>query len=278
MVQTSPLFGNLQRLHYDAVSEPQPSPLISQAPRRIAANVSGGFHHLVQNPPLPDIEPGPPAVHMIEFPRELLIRYTPLWDGERFPDGRPKVPDEIINRLKEIGVTSEEVAWGPLRIVHNYRHQWAGATEGVPWVILNPTRGLIGRAFTCEYMPGRHEIADVIEGEAREKGQSGHNKRMMDMLRPGDVLVCDMAGGEGGVAGILPNDLEGPSGPDSSVMRRSVRFRRVANPSSRGRTTSASRSISTSWSASLSHPDGRSTVVGVTRAPPPRRLRRLGRG
>lgn len=157
--------------------------------------------------PLPDIEPGPPAVHLIEFPRELLIKYTPLWDGERFPDGRPKVPDEIINRLKKIGVTSEEAAWGPLRIVHDYHHQWAGATEGVPWVILNPTRGLIGRAFTCEYMPGRHDIVDVIEGEAREKGQSGHNKRMMDMLRPGDVLVCDMAGGEGGEKVIAGDQL-----------------------------------------------------------------------
>jgi regulator of RNase E activity RraA len=172
---------------------------------QVARGVAGRDYSHVK--PLPDIEPGPPAVHMLEFPAELLIKYTPLWKGERFPDGRPKVPDELIQRLKTVGVTSEEAAWGPLRIKHGYNHQWAGKSEGVDWEILNPTKGLIGRAFTCEYMPGRKDAADVIEGEARAKGQSGHNKRMMDMLRPGDVLVCDMAGGEGGEKVIAGDQL-----------------------------------------------------------------------
>jgi hypothetical protein len=34
--------------------------------------------------------------------RELLIRYTPDWKGERFPDGRPKVPDGILQRMKSV--------------------------------------------------------------------------------------------------------------------------------------------------------------------------------
>jgi hypothetical protein len=38
--------------------------------------------------------------------RELLIKYTPDWRGERFPDGRPKVPDSILQRMKS--VTLEE--------------------------------------------------------------------------------------------------------------------------------------------------------------------------
>lgn len=172
--------------------------LVCSAPawgQHVARGVSGRDYSHVK--PLPDIEPGPLAVHMLEFPKELLIKYTPLWTGERFPDGRPKVPDAVIERIKATGVTSEEAAWGPLRIKHEYHHQWTGKSEGVDWTILNPTKGLVGRAFTCEYMPGRKDVREVIEGDARAKGQSGHNKRMMDMLRPGDVLVCDMAGGEG---------------------------------------------------------------------------------
>ena len=34
--------------------------------------------------------------------RELLVKYTPDWTGERFPDGRPKVPDGIVERMKNV--------------------------------------------------------------------------------------------------------------------------------------------------------------------------------
>src|SRR3546814_18962092 len=46
------------------------------------------------------------------FTREQVIRHTPAWTGERFPDGRPKVPDDILERMRE--VTLEE-AWATLR-------------------------------------------------------------------------------------------------------------------------------------------------------------------
>jgi regulator of RNase E activity RraA len=114
-------------------------------------------------------------------------------------DGRPKVPDAIIERYKKTHVTSEEAAWGPLRLVYNYLHQWEGG-----WKILNPEKGLVGRVFTAQFMPGRPEVSKVIESEAQAKGLSQHNVRMMDMLQPGDVLVVDMAGGrivDGVVAG-----------------------------------------------------------------------------
>ena len=41
--------------------------------------------------------------------REDILQITPLWKGERFPDGRPKVPDDILQRMRNI--TLEE-AWG----------------------------------------------------------------------------------------------------------------------------------------------------------------------
>src|SRR4051794_7618397 len=54
------------------------------------------------------------------FTREDVIKYTPDWHGERLPDGRPKVPDDILDRMKN--VTLEE-AWATLRgagFVHQY--------------------------------------------------------------------------------------------------------------------------------------------------------------
>lgn len=124
------------------------------------------------------------------FKREQLIKYTPNWKGERFPDGRPKVPDAVIKRIKDGNATSEEAAWGPIRILNGYEHQWEGN-----WLALNSEKGLVGRAFTVQFMPGRPEVSEVVEGEARAQGLSQHNVRTMDLLQPGDVVIADMAGG-----------------------------------------------------------------------------------
>src|ERR1700712_4335839 len=35
------------------------------------------------------------------FTRDAVIKYTPEWKGERFDDGRPKVPDAILDRMKK---------------------------------------------------------------------------------------------------------------------------------------------------------------------------------
>ena len=51
--------------------------------------------------------------------REDIIRMTPLWKGERFEDGRPRVSETILQRMRDI--TLEE-AWGPLWR-HGYKYQ-----------------------------------------------------------------------------------------------------------------------------------------------------------
>lgn len=112
-----------------------------------------------------------------------IIKYTPLWTDERLPDGRPKVADDLIQRLK--GATSEEAAWGPLRR-EGYTHQWEGG-----WTILNATQRLVGRVFTVRYMPGRPEMNQIIERDATARGESQSNVRTMDMLQPGDVVIAD---------------------------------------------------------------------------------------
>ena len=56
-------------------------------------------------------------------------------EGERFPDGRPMVPDDLLERMRL--VTTEE-AWGVLRR-NEYRFQFAG-----DWIICTPTASWSG--------------------------------------------------------------------------------------------------------------------------------------
>jgi len=55
-----------------------------------------------------------------QISKEELILLTPEWKGERFSDGRPKVSDQLLNRMKL--VTLEE-AWAVLRN-ENYGVRW----------------------------------------------------------------------------------------------------------------------------------------------------------
>ena len=38
------------------------------------------------------------------FSKADLIRYTPEWKGERFPDGRPKVSDALLKRMRSVSL------------------------------------------------------------------------------------------------------------------------------------------------------------------------------
>jgi hypothetical protein len=67
--------------------------------------------------------------------KELLIQYTPDWKGERFADGRPKVPDSILQRMKS--VTLEE-AWAQLRSA-GFNHEYEDG-----WFCIHPEKVLAG--------------------------------------------------------------------------------------------------------------------------------------
>lgn len=114
---------------------------------------------------------------------------TREWKGERFPDGRPKVPDEVLERLKD---TTAEEAWGTLGM-RGYRHQFEGG-----WKTLNvkPGERLVGRAVTAVFMPHRPDLDAVINDHATKEGRvgSGQNSWVIDTLMPGDVMVVDLYG------------------------------------------------------------------------------------
>jgi regulator of RNase E activity RraA len=120
------------------------------------------------------------------FTHEEMLRYTARNPFERFEDGRPKVPDAILEKVK--GLSAEEV-WAVLPGAH-FPNQYEGN-----WRILHPDRKLVGRAVTAQFMPIRPDVADISEAEAKAKGL-GHNgnQRVIDTLKPGDVLVVDLFG------------------------------------------------------------------------------------
>src|SRR6201985_991489 len=115
------------------------------------------------------------------FTREDVIKYTPDWKGERFADGRPKVPDGILDRMKN--VTLEE-AWATVRAA-GYEHQYEGG-----WADLYPGKIMVGRALTSTWIPGRLDLQKVIEADGKVEGRKGGpNAWPVDMLHPRDVYV-----------------------------------------------------------------------------------------
>lgn len=120
------------------------------------------------------------------FTREDVIKYTPDWHGERFADGRPKVPDDILDRMKK--VTLEE-AWATLRSA-GFNHQYEDG-----WYCIHPDQVLVGRALTAIWMPGRPDVEKVIEEQGKQDHRKGAtNAWPVDMLQPRDVYVADHFG------------------------------------------------------------------------------------
>lgn len=120
------------------------------------------------------------------FSKEQLIRYTATNPYDRFDDGRPKVPQEMIDALQN---ASSEMIFGPLRSA-GFPDQWVGG-----WQIVHPDKKLVGRVFTAQFMPVRKDVNEVIEADAKSKGLGrNNNQRVIDRLQPGDVLIVDMFG------------------------------------------------------------------------------------
>ena len=122
----------------------------------------------------------------IVTPRETLIELTRLNPFERFPDGRPRVPDDLIERMKE---ATTEQAWGVLR-KHGYHRQFEDG-----WFRTHPDRILVGRAVTAMMVPHRPDFHDLVEETGQAEGRiGGQNSWVIDTLEPGDVMVVDMFG------------------------------------------------------------------------------------
>src|SRR6266487_3201892 len=127
---------------------------------------------------------GSASAQLFTMPKRDLVDYTPQNPFDRFPDGRPKVPDDLIARAR--GLSSEEV-WAGLS-QKGFNNQYADGFQ-----ILHPGTTMVGRAFTVQFMPLRGDVDGAIQTKAKARGITHlHNQTAIDMVQPGDVLVVDL--------------------------------------------------------------------------------------
>ncbi|MGN6531529.1 MAG: RraA family protein [Ginsengibacter sp.] len=121
----------------------------------------------------------------ITLPAENIIAITSSWKGERFADGRPKVSNNLLQRLKNC--TLEQI-WGFLN-KRGFRNQIEKN-----WEILKHGETMVGRAVTTQFMPSRPDLDSVIRATGKKEGKSQHggiNTWPIDVLTTDDIYVAD---------------------------------------------------------------------------------------
>ncbi|HET9487276.1 MAG TPA: RraA family protein [Chryseosolibacter sp.] len=116
---------------------------------------------------------------------EMVKNWTSQWKGERLEDGRPKVPDIVLERLQNC--TLEQI-WGYLG-----RKGYNNQVEK-NWIILKPGETMVGRVVTAQFMPSRPDLDSLVKAQGKEEGRSqkgGINIWPIDILTKGDIYVAD---------------------------------------------------------------------------------------
>ncbi len=122
---------------------------------------------------------------MIFNNREDTVQLTPLWKGERFDDGRPRVSDDIIRRMQDV---MTEEAWSVLW-AKNFKYQFEPN-----WKIMHPEKVLVGRAVTAVFAPMRPDLHDYLMelGQTHEGRIGMMNSWVIETLVKDDVIVVDL--------------------------------------------------------------------------------------
>ncbi len=116
---------------------------------------------------------------------EQIKNLTSQWKGERFEDGRPKVPEIVLERLQN--ATLEQI-WGYLG-----RKGYNNQVEK-NWIILKPGETMVGRVVTAQFMPSRPDLDSLVKAHGKVEGRSqkgGINIWPIDILTKGDIYVAD---------------------------------------------------------------------------------------
>lgn len=127
----------------------------------------------------------------VTWPAESIKALTKEWTGERLPDGRPKVSDNLLERLKKLSITD---VWEILD-KHGYQNQFEnfnGLNQN-PWMILHPDSVMTGRVLTAQFMPARPDLGDYVQAEGKKENNSFRitNSSPINVLQNGDVFVAD---------------------------------------------------------------------------------------
>ena len=120
-----------------------------------------------------------------QISKEEMLFLTQEWKGERFEDGRPKVSDDLLKRMK---IVTHDEAWAVMKNA-GYKYQYADG-----WEMINPDSIMVGRALTATFMPGRPDIHGAIDARGKAEGKKGQNVWPVDLLVKGDVYVADQFG------------------------------------------------------------------------------------
>jgi regulator of RNase E activity RraA len=124
-----------------------------------------------------------PLYSQVKMTKERIMFYTSEWKGERFPDGRPKIPDDLLKRALDVSI---EDVWEYLGNL-GYKSQFDGGFQA-----LHPEKPFAGRALTAQYMPLRPDMIRAISAEGKAEGRvSGNNSWPINELQIGDVYVAD---------------------------------------------------------------------------------------
>jgi regulator of RNase E activity RraA len=119
----------------------------------------------------------------IKQTKEQILFYTAEWKGERFPDGRPKVADNLLERALDVSI---EDIWDYLR-GQGYVNQFEAG-----WQALHADKPFAGRALTAQFMPRRPDMASAVAAEGKAEGRvSGTNSWVINELKMGDTMVAD---------------------------------------------------------------------------------------
>ena len=123
------------------------------------------------------------AFAQIRQTKDQIMFYTSEWKGERFPDGRPKVADNLLERALDVSI---EDVWDYLR-AQGYVNQFEAG-----WQALHPDKPFAGRALTAQFMPRRPDMAAAVAAEGKTEGRvSGTNSWVINELKMGDTMVAD---------------------------------------------------------------------------------------
>src|SRR3954466_16327477 len=104
------------------------------------------------------------TAQQVTLTSDQIKAWTPDWKGERTPDGRPKVPDRLLERLKAVHL---EEAWGILRN-KGFQNQFEG-----DWMVLHDDSVMVGRVVTAQYMPLRPDVDKIIKEKGKAEGRIG---------------------------------------------------------------------------------------------------------
>jgi 4-hydroxy-4-methyl-2-oxoglutarate aldolase len=125
---------------------------------------------------------------LIQPTPDELAAATPDNPFDRFPDGRPRVPDAVLQRLRR---ATTEQAWGVLRDA-GYHHQFEGN-----WLETHAGHVIVGRAVTAQFVPLRPDYHEAVQVDGRKDGRGqtgGQNSWVIETLQAGDVMVVDIFG------------------------------------------------------------------------------------